>query len=91
MHDRIVVAEEVTKDLCFSLSVRGRREGREADVFEDKKGALRSTERCMTNLTPLASRQLIALLTRVDVAIPGLRGGWFKGRIKKSGRGEWKR
>jgi hypothetical protein len=78
MHDRIVVAEEGTKDLCFSLSVRGRREGREADVFEDKKGdghGALSTERCLTNLTPLASRRLIALLTRVDVAISGLRGG----------------
>ena len=88
MHNRIVIAEEVTKDLCFSLSVRGRREGREADVFEDKKGALRSTERCMTNLTRLASRQLIELLTRVDVAIPGLRWGWFKVRIKKTESGK---
>jgi hypothetical protein len=45
LHNHVVITKKVTKDLCFSLSVRGRREGREAHIFEDKKGdgALRST------------------------------------------------
>jgi hypothetical protein len=48
VHDRVVVAVEVTKNLRFSLNARGRKGGKETHVFEDEEGdgALRSTERC---------------------------------------------
>jgi hypothetical protein len=92
LHDRVVVGEEVTKDLCFLLGAKGREEGREAHGFEDEKGdaAQRSTERRRPRgapVAPVASRQPIALLSCVDVAIPGLRGGM----IQRDDRKEWVR
>jgi hypothetical protein len=64
-----------------------RRREVEAQVFEDEEGddALRSTERCLANLTPVASLQPIALLPRVDVATCAAWGDDSKGGSKRVG------
>jgi hypothetical protein len=89
LHGRVVVGEEVTKDLCFPLGARGREEGREAHGFEDEKGGWRTWKhrKAPTPVAPVASRQPIALLSCVDVAIPELRGGM----IQRDDRKEWVR
>jgi hypothetical protein len=92
MHDRIVVAEEVTKNLCFSLSVRGRREGREADVFEDMKGdghgALKEKHRKMPDeLDPVG-------ITPADSIAHSRRCGYIWaawGMIQREDQKEWAR